>query len=369
MQHSAVCYDGQTSQPHEALIDVFGNSLTIHYKDKQVVWAISDIDYSSFTCKGKTMLKYGVFPHQYLEFSIDSSLSGVLQNYLPKRKGGFWAFANELANSGFRGVLIGIAIFLAVSAGAYFIVLPGIASYLAGKIPMEAEVELGKQFYKSFVGNSKIDKEKTKLLNDFAKRIDFETNYPLKFTVIKENQINAFALPGGNIVVFSGILEKMQSSEELAALLSHEVTHIKERHSLKGLARSLAGSIVISIMVGDMTSVGNILVSQANNIYQLDFSRAMEKQADLEGLEIMHHNELDPQGMVHLMERLSEEEKKHNMDKMPTYLNSHPLTKERVTYIKEHSKGGRVEEHEELDKLWEQMRGPVKREEDSKVFE
>lgn len=355
MEHSAIYYDGKTSQPYDAQVSITGNTLTINYENGQVIWAVSQIDYSAFTGKGKTMLKYGEFPHQYIEFPIESSLFVALESYLPKRREGFWAFANELSNSGFKGVLIGLAIFISITVGFYFLLLPKIAEYVAMNIPIETEIEIGKQFYDSFVGDMEVDKEKTKLLNDFAKKIDFQTKYPLKFTVVKSEQVNAFALPGGNVVIFDAILKKIKTPEELTALLSHEVTHVKERHSLKGLARNLAGNMVISVIVGDMNAIGNIMVSQANNIYELGFTREMEKQADLEGLGIMYHNKLDPQGMIHLMERLHEEEKKYGVDKMPAYLNSHPMTKERIAYISKESKGHKGVKNENLERIWGEM--------------
>ncbi len=353
MQHTAIYYDGQTSQPHQAQIEVFGNSLSIYYDEKKVVWAISEIDYAEFSGKGKTMLQYGTFPHQYLEYNNDSTLVQVLKGSLSKPKSGKGIVANEY-NAFVKGALIVIAIFSAVALLIYFVLLPSIASYIAGKIPVSTEIALGNKFYESFIGDSEIDAKKTKLLNDFAQRIDFETKYPLKFTVVKDNQVNAFALPGGNIVVFSGILEKIKSSEELAALLSHEVTHVKERHSLKGLARSLAGSLLISVVFGDTGALGNVLANQADNIYQLGFSRGMEKEADLKGLQIMYHNHLNPRGMLHLMERLQEEEQKQG-SKMLTYLNTHPMTEERITYIKINSKGEKGSHNEKLDIIWKQM--------------
>lgn len=352
----AIYYDGKTSQPYDAQVSILGNFMTISYENGQVAWSIMQIDYSSFTGKGKTMLKYGEFPHQYLEFPIDSPLFSILENYLPKRREGFWAFANELAGAGVLGALITIAIFVSIAGSVYFLLLPKIAEYAASQIPIEAEVELGKQFYDSFVGGMEIDKERTKELQAFAKKMDFQTEYPLKFTVVKDKQVNAFALPGGNIVVFDAILAKMKTPEELAALLSHEVTHVKERHSLKGLARGLAGSMVVSVLIGDMNAIGNLLVSQASNIYELGFTRDMEKEADLEGLEIMYHNNLDPKGMINLMERLHEEEKKYGVDKMPAYLNSHPLTKERIDYISKESKGHSGKKNVELEEIWEKIK-------------
>ncbi|RYU93101.1 M48 family metallopeptidase [Emticicia agri] len=358
MQHNGIYYDGQTSQPHQAHIEVFGNSLSIYYDEKKVVWAISEIEYGSFSGKGKTMLQYAVFPHQYLEYTNDSSLAQALSGYLPKHTSGLAGRTKEY-NAVLKAALMGIAIFSAIAAVIYFILLPFVASFIASKIPVSTEIALGEKFYESFIGDAEIDKEKTKLLNDFALKIDFETIYPLKFTVVKDNQVNAFALPGGNVVVFSGILDKIKSSEELAALLAHEVTHVKERHSLKGLARSLTGSLLISVIFGDMGSLGSVLASQADDIYQLGFSREMEKEADLEGLQLMYHNQLDPQGMIHLMERLHEEEQKQGSSKMLAYLNSHPMTDDRITYIRENSAGKTGTAHKELDSVWEKIENTV----------
>lgn len=354
MQHEVTYYDGQTSQARKAQVEVFGNSLNIYYEGQKVVWAISEIDYSPFMGKGKIMLQYGTFPHQYLEYQSDSTLAQVLQGYLPKAQSKVETMAREY-NAIIRGALIGIAIFSAIAAILYFVLLPSLASYLASKIPVSTEIAIGDKFFESFIRNAEIDNEKSKVLNNFASKIDFETEYPLKFTVVKDKQVNAFALPGGNIVVYSGILDKVKSPEELAALLSHEVTHVKERHSLRGLTRNLAGSVFISLIFGDTASTSSILASKAEDLYQLGFSREMEKEADLNGLQIMYHNRLDPQGMVHLMERLNEEEKKQGTTKILSYLNSHPMTDERLTYIKEHSRKRSEISNKNLDNIWKQL--------------
>ena len=354
MPHTAIYYDGQTSQPNEAQVEVFGNSLSIYNDEKKVVWAISEIEYSSFSGKGKTMLQYGAFPHQYLEYQNNASLAPVLNGYLTRPKNGFGVLAKEY-NAILKGALIGMVIILAIAAGIYFILLPSIASYLAEKIPVKTEIALGEKFYESFIRTAEIDAERTKLLNGFAKKIDFKTKYPLKFTLVKEAQVNAFALPGGNIVVYSGILNKIKSSEELAALLSHEVSHVKQRHSLKGLSRRLTGTLLISLIFGDTGSLESILFNQADDIYQMGFSREMEKEADLKGLQIMYANHLDPEGMVHLMERLHEEEQKQGSSKTLTYLNSHPMTEERITYIKENSQGRSGTSNKDLYFIWKQI--------------
>lgn len=357
MQHTAIYYDGQTSQPHEAQIEVFGNSLSIHYEGKKVVWAISEVGYGSFSGRGKTILQYGAFPHQYLEYHNDTPLALVLSGYLPNPQGSSGPLSKQY-NAILKAVLIGIAIFSAIAAGIYFILIPSVASYVAEKIPVKTEIALGEKFYENFMKNSETDAGKTKLLTEFSRHINFNTKYPLKFTVVKEPQVNAFALPGGNIVVYSRILNKIKSAEELAALLAHEVSHVKQRHSLKGLARRLTGSLLISLVVGDTGAIENILINHADDIYQSGFSRDMEREADLKGLQIMFENRLPPEGMVYLMERLHEEEK-HGSTKMLAYLNSHPMTEERITYIKENSKGKSGTSNKKLDFIWDQIQGSV----------
>ncbi|MFD2524144.1 M48 family metallopeptidase [Emticicia soli] len=355
MQHEATYYDGQTSQPRKAQVEVFGNSLSIYHEGQKVVWAISEIDYSPFKGKGKVMLQYGTFPHQYLEYQHDSPLAQVLQGYLPKAHSKVETMAREY-NAIIRGALIGVAIFSVIASIVYFVLLPSLASYMLSKIPVSTEIAIGDKFFESFIRNAEVDKEKSKVLNDFASKIDFQTEYPLKFTVVKDKQVNAFALPGGNIVVYSGILDKMKSAEELAALLSHEATHVKERHSLQGLSRNLAGSVLISLVFGDTGSISSVLASKAEDLYQLGFSRSMEKEADLKGLQLMYHNRLDPQGMVYLMERLNEEEKKQGSTKMLSYLNSHPMTDERLAYIKEHSRKRSGISNDNLDNIWKELK-------------
>ena len=356
MQHTATYYDGQTSLPHEAQVEVFGNSLRIFYESGTgIIWAISEIEFSSFSGRGKTMLQYGTFPHQYLEFPVESTLTHALKGYLPERGGKLENMAREY-NTIIKGAFILLAVLSAIVAVLYFVLLPVIASFIVGKIPVATEVALGEKFYASFVGNAKVDASATKALNNFARNIDFETTYPLKFTVVENKEVNAFALPGGNVVVFSGILDRIKSPEELAALLAHEVTHIKERHSLKGLTRNLAGSMLISLVFGDAGSLGNVLINRADDIYQLGFSRSMEKEADLEGLQIMAHNRVDTQGMLGLMQRLQEEEKKHNVSSVSSYLNSHPMTEERIAYIKENSTNNSGIHNNALYNAWRQIK-------------
>lgn len=356
MQHTATYYDGQTSQPYEAKVEVLGNSLRIYYENSgSIIWTISEIEFSAFSGRGKTMLQYGTFPHQHLAFPVESTLTHALKGYLPEHGDKLEGKAKKY-NAILTGAFIVLAILLSILAVMYFVLLPVTASIIVGRIPVSTEIAMGERFYTSFVGNAKVDVSATKALNNFASNIDFETIYPLKFTVVENKEVNAFALPGGNVVVFSGILDKIQSPEELAALLAHEVTHIKERHSLRGLTRNLAGSLLISFVFNDAGSLGNVLINRADDIYQLGFSRSMEKEADLEGLQVMAHNRIDNQGMIRLMQHLQTLEKENNVSTLSSYFNSHPMTKARINYIKENCTYNNGVHNNALDDAWRRLK-------------
>src|SRR5690606_36345304 len=113
---------------------------------------------------------------------------------------------------------------------------------------------------------------------------------------VDSEEVNAFALPGGKIFVYSGILEKMGSYKELTALLGHEISHVTNRHSLKSMSRNVASSLVLSSVFGDAGGLSVNLISKVNEFKSLDYSRDLETEADNEGLQVMLDNKVDPQG-------------------------------------------------------------------------
>ena len=104
---------------------------------------------------------------------------------------------------------------------------------LQTQIPIGLETKLGEAMYENVISQFNKDDSLTHKVNDFVKEIDFKTDYAVEITVVKEDKMNAFALPGRHIIVFDKIISNMKTKEELAALLAHEVAHVHYRHSLK----------------------------------------------------------------------------------------------------------------------------------------
>jgi predicted Zn-dependent protease len=167
-------------------------------------------------------------------------------------------------------------------------------------------------------------------VNDFFKQLNFHTAYPIAITVVKSDIPNAFAIPGGHIVIYDKILTSMQSYEQLAALLAHELVHIEKRHSLKSMFRQLSAQLFFTLLIGDIDVVGGILLSNAENLKQLSYSRHLETEADQFGAALLAKSHIPCTGFIQLFELLQREAGNGNTHE---WFNSHPDLKKRMTNI------------------------------------
>ncbi|MBW8682898.1 M48 family metallopeptidase [Chitinophaga rhizophila] len=259
------------------------------------------------------------------------------------------------------GVQLGIAamvIIIGLALLAHFIVLPWCADKVVDRLPRSFDKELGMTAMRSM--NEDKDTVASELLTKFAAQMQWDSPDSLTFTVVPGDIENAYALPGGYIFVYTGLLEKLQQKEELAALLSHEVAHVTCRHSVRGVCRDMSSAVVLSLILTNSGSLTSALVTNANALYGLTYSRKYEEQADIVGMQTMRRNHIDQQGMLQLMEIL---QKLSKDTRVPEFISTHPLTKNRINYvrndIKEHP--GKVNEHAQMESLFHQLKALSKK--------
>ncbi|HRH67445.1 MAG TPA: M48 family metallopeptidase [Bacteroidia bacterium] len=220
--------------------------------------------------------------------------------------------------------------FIAIVFSCYFLLLPWIAERAVDLLPLSVDERIGKTIYENTVTGETTDTAQTRRMNAFASHFEFHSNQPLHFSVVRSKEMNAFALPDGNIVIYSGILPILKSENELAALLCHESAHVKKRHSMKLLAKNLAAYLLVSVIMSDVQGVMATLVENANTLGSLSFSRAYEEEADLEGLNILNANSVNAEGMTDLLNSLQA----HDSLQIPDFLSTHPVTKNRILYVR-----------------------------------
>ena len=155
------------------------------------------------------------------------------------------------------------------------------------------------------------------------------------FQVVESKEINAFALPGGHMFLFSGLLEKMTSDSQIAAVTGHELTHVRKEHWAKAVEQQRERQVGIGLLLNifRLGKSARQIAGGVEGIVSLQYSRKEEDEADAQGLVNMVDAKYDPQGMIQLFELL--QKANSGGDSVPTFLRDHPLTKDRIRKTRE----------------------------------
>jgi predicted Zn-dependent protease len=153
--------------------------------------------------------------------------------------------------------------------------------------------------------------------------------FDFHYTALEDETVNAFALPGGYIYITRGMLEKLESEAQLAAVFAHETTHVVARHSSAQISREIGIEIALSAVSSKAPGGAMQVAGIARQIIGLSYSRSQEKEADLAGLDYTVKAGYDPEAMVQTMQMLEAEDKNGQIE----FLSTHPSPENRVGYI------------------------------------
>lgn len=342
------------AEPVEATVLAYEKAIAIGFRqadgsNSTVTWNIRDIavvfDNSQQATKinnvnepGTSLIINGKDARQYIE---------QLQAEHSKP----WHKKNKTREWG-RNLLIFLGI-SAVLVTAYFLLVPWFSEKLAAGVSVKTEEQFGDAVYDALALSAQEDKNATVILNDFFKEMKVATAYDIRITVVKSDIVNAFALPGGHIVVYTGLLKELKTYPELAALLSHEFVHVNNKHSTKSIFRQLGSRVFLSLLFGKFGSVTSVMIDQADKFKSLKYSRRLEKEADMNGLALLRERKLKPEGFVLLFKHLKDSSP---ASAIPEFLGSHPDIDKRIAYIREASKNMVVEENEPLKTIFEKLK-------------
>ena len=134
-----------------------------------------------------------------------------------------------------------------------------IAGWVVARIPVEAEQKFGAEMFAQHKPGLKlIDGAPLELVNEIGARLTKDSLYQYRFHVAVDKSVNAYAMPGGFIVVHTGLLDLATSADEVAGVLAHEVSHVEKRHSLTALAQSAGLYATMSLLFGDLGQLGSV---------------------------------------------------------------------------------------------------------------
>jgi predicted Zn-dependent protease len=219
--------------------------------------------------------------------------------------------------------------------------LPPARAGILGDVGVQDEVELGRKIRTLVQArfNFVEDPEIAGYVEEMVQRLKEvmpPQPFPIESHVIRDNAMNAFAIPAGGIYVHTGLILNLNSEDELAGVLAHELAHVSQRHIAERLEKmqavnlaSLAGMLA-GVLLGGSASDAMVMGSAAaGQTAMLKYSRDDEREADQVGLNYLSQAGYDPRGMVQAFEEIRRM-KWLTGGGAPEYLSTHPAVEERI---------------------------------------
>lgn len=321
-------YNHQVAQATPVNIQLYAESLQLDLPGgRKLHWLFTEIANEVVDHNFIRITYTGAEGQGTLEVNDPVFLKTFLQKYKHTRSAGLHQLA---LRGGLKVTLIILLVMTGLVLAGHFYGLPWCVNRIVDRLPPSFDKELGDIAQRSI--NETTDPAGSRLLADFAQEMNWGTPDTLTFTIVKSDVENAYALPGGRIVVYTGLLEKLHTPEQLAALLSHEAAHVTGRHSVRKLCHDMSTAMLVHIAFGSASGATNTLYANASSLYSLTYSRQFEQEADIMGMETLRRNHINQQGMLQLMQELQKLDQKLNV---PEFIRTHPLTDNRINYVRE----------------------------------
>jgi Zn-dependent protease with chaperone function len=227
--------------------------------------------------------------------------------------------------------------------------VPAIATRLAPLVPYRIEHLLG----------NAVDKQVRSMLDDSKSGVPFECGradsekagraafenlirkletaaalpIPLSAAVVRKSDANAFALPGGRVYVFQGLVDKTETPDELGGVLAHEIGHVAHRDGTRSVLQAAGLSFLFGMLLGDFVGGGAVILA-SKAVLQSRYSRDVETSADAYGVDLMSRLKADPHALAVILKRIAGES-----EGWSKLLLDHPETKNRIAAIEAAPRG------------------------------
>lgn len=327
-------YDGLTPLRHPVTIYLTAATLEIVREGQDsLVWRHAEVRILATFAEGDPVRleRTGAQPGESLLVPSGQFLDAVRQ-YVPDSQR---RMDSSLRLSGWPAVLIVCLIIPALAAALYFWGVRWAADTAARFTPVPVEERLGRAVVNVLAPprDRCVNPGREQLLARLAARLTAtvpRSVYTFRILYSNNSMVNAFAAPGGYIVVFRGLIEEAQTPEELAAVLAHEMQHVLHRHTTRALARELSGRTLLTLLSVDSSGTPAALEGAAQ-LFNLSYQRSDEEEADTDSVAMLVRARIRPDGLATLLRRLQLNHAA--FDPALTYLSSHPAILERAANV------------------------------------
>lgn len=335
----AIYFDGTGSARHDVLVQAAAWDLRIIGADRRVLdeWTYADLRRLSAPDGVLRLGRRGETLLARLEIRDEGLIAAIEDRAVTLDRGG--AAERRLRR---KVVTFSLAAIASLFVTAVFGV-PALTSRLMPYIPLSVEQKLGNAVDKQVAasldthhlgaafacgggagetqGRAALDK----LVGELAATAALP--FPLHVDVVRRPEPNAFALPGGHIYVYEGLIDKAQTPDELAGVLAHEMGHVAHRDGTRTVLQTAGLSFLFGMMLGDFVGGGAVVIA-ARTVLKSAYSRRVEAAADAYSVDLIHNVGGDPHALGAILARIVSDK-----DEGMKILLDHPETKDRITAI------------------------------------
>ena len=304
-------YDGKSAVKRKVEVQIIGQQFyLLETERRHGPFAFADLKY--VTHQGEADV-YGMEDRDGWRLMLSGTVPSDLATFLPAPR----KYGGLVDRLGFGKATV---VFTLISAAAVAVVVFS-PQWLAPLIPSSVDQKLGDALVGDFGGRFCHTPAGSAALKKLVASLDTNPQ-DLRVEVAKINMINAVALPGGNVILFDGLVTQAKSPDEVAGVLAHEIGHVREKHVMQALLRQMG----LAVVLGGIDGNSGALV---NNVLSMSYSRKSEAEADAHSMKALGNANISPVGTASFFDRLSNLDGSAGVKQdagITGYLSSHPLS-------------------------------------------
>ncbi|MEM9399873.1 MAG: M48 family metallopeptidase [Verrucomicrobiota bacterium] len=344
-------YEGSAFHPDlpkgktSGLLRIYGGSFYFESTHKSVQFPVNDC---SIECGGANNRLIFFTAKSQSDWKIYTSDQRILQepDLHHHQEAQYMMQSMNRRKIALPAVFLSIIGFIVLAIWAVWTSRESLVEIAANQIPPSWEVKAGDLFFEQIskqtpiVDRKDLTEKLTKLAEPLAQTVisTEKSPYLFKFHIADDAELNAFAMPGGHIVINAGLIAKASEEEEVLGVLAHEIAHVTRRHSLRQIIKGAGLYIIVQTLLGDLTGLLAVIADQGTFLLTRQFSRDYEREADEVAWHYLIEAEIDPRGLLTFFETLQKEYGENDeLEKTFALLSTHPQTSERIAWLEQKS--------------------------------
>lgn len=324
---------------------IYANEVVFTIKDKHIIFPLAGLEVKAGGASNRLIFFHHASQPDWTFYTSDRS---VLNHAFLKAHSSISSSLLQAKKQRLFGwcVLSCVCVVIFILPLIVILNMDHVSAVVAKKVPVEWEQKLGASTLAQYRINKEFleVKQAQQLLDPLTQKLVSalpNSRYTYRFHIVHDASLNAFALPGGEVVIHSSLILNAESAEELLGVLAHEITHVEAQHGVRNVIGGAGIYVIVGAVFGDVSGVLAIAAGAAPLLLNQRYSRGFETESDVKGFTLLQQANIDPRGLASFFGKLMEKEKSmlDNIEDNDTrsvledalgFLSTHPASEERI---------------------------------------